>query len=69
MVRLRITKGQGGEDLVPVFWDDNYVSLLPGEQREIGVMYDRARLGGSTPVVKMDGWNVAPESLEVKGSN
>src|SRR4029077_19426116 len=31
MVHLRLTNGKGGEDLTPVFWEDNYFSLLPGE--------------------------------------
>jgi len=32
-VHARLTMGKGGDDLVPVFWDDNYISLLPGEER------------------------------------
>src|SRR6266704_167690 len=31
MVHPRITLGKGGEDVVPIFWSDNYFSLLPGE--------------------------------------
>jgi len=34
-VRLKIAKGKGGEEILPVVWQDNYISLLPGEKREI----------------------------------
>jgi exo-1,4-beta-D-glucosaminidase len=58
MVHLRLTKGKGGEDVVPIFWDDNYVSLLPGESRQITATYEGSALGGATPEVEVDGWNV-----------
>jgi exo-1,4-beta-D-glucosaminidase len=58
MVRLRLTKGKGGEDVTPVFWDDNYVSLLPGEERTLTVRYDGPTLEGKEPVVEVGGWNV-----------
>ncbi len=62
MVHARLTRGPGGEDVTPIFWDDNYVSLLPGEKREIVGRYSPAELGGAKAVVEIDGWNVAPVS-------
>src|SRR6185295_2247822 len=64
MVRLRLTKGKGGEDVTPVFWDDNYVSLVPGEERTLVVRYDRPSLEGKEPVIEMGGWNAEAASLE-----
>jgi len=29
-VRLKATKAKGGEEILPVVWQDNYMSLLPG---------------------------------------
>jgi exo-1,4-beta-D-glucosaminidase len=49
--------------VTPIFWDDNYVSLLPGEKREIAGRYSAAELGGAKAVVEVDGWNVAPASV------
>ncbi len=46
-VRLKVNKGKGGDEVLPVLWEDNYVSLLPGEQREITARYRVADLGGS----------------------
>jgi len=34
-VHARLTMGKGGDDLVPVFWDEHYISLLPGEEKSI----------------------------------
>ena len=55
-VRLKVNQGKGGEEILPVLWQDNYVSLLPGEKREIKATY-RAR-GTAKPVVEIIGWNV-----------
>jgi len=59
MVHLRLIQGKDGDDVIPIFWDDNYVSLLPGETREITGHYDAAELTGKSPTLAVDGWNVA----------
>ena len=61
-VHLRITKGRGGEELLPILWQDNYFSLLPGEKKEITATYRMEDLEGTHPVVEVDGWNVAAQS-------
>ena len=38
-VRLKVNKGAGGDEIVPVIWEDNYISLLPGEKREVTASY------------------------------
>ena len=57
-VRLKVNKGKGGDEILPAVWQDNYVSLLPGEKREIAAMYRIADLGGAKPDVEVHGWNV-----------
>src|SRR2546430_4610754 len=44
-IRLRLANKDDG-DVVPVFWQDNYFSLLPGEERIITVTYDTSDLHG-----------------------
>jgi exo-1,4-beta-D-glucosaminidase len=56
-VRLKITKGKGSEEILPVLWQDNYVSLLPGERRELRATYRALELGTARPVVEVSGWN------------
>ncbi len=37
--RLRLLDSATGERVLPVFMSDNYVTLLPGQEREITVDY------------------------------
>ena len=60
-VRLKVNKGPRGEEILPVRWTDNYLSLLPGERREIAATYRARDLGGAKPTVEVGGWNVAPQ--------
>jgi exo-1,4-beta-D-glucosaminidase len=57
-VRLKLNKGRGGEEILPVLWQDNYVSLMPGERREITATYRASEVGTAKPVVEVSGWNV-----------
>lgn len=57
-VRLKINQGNGGEEILPVLWQDNYISLLPGETRDITAIYRASDLGSAKPVVEVSGWNI-----------
>jgi exo-1,4-beta-D-glucosaminidase len=59
MVRLRATDGRGGDEILPVLWEDNYFSLLPGESRHVVATF--AHVAGKSPMVQVEGWNVVPE--------
>jgi len=63
MVHLRLTNS--AEDVVPIFWDDNYFSLLPGERREVTAHFDSSKLKRGRIALAVDGWNVAPFSNAV----
>jgi exo-1,4-beta-D-glucosaminidase len=56
-LRLLVSKGKEGEEILPSYWDDNYFSLLPGEKRTVNVRFATAELGAALPVVSIDGWN------------
>jgi len=62
MVHLRLIKSDG-DDIVPAFFDDNFVSLLPGESRTIAVRYRTADLGKPPAHYELSGWNVRPETI------
>ena len=64
LVHLAVRKGPGGEEVLPVLWDDNYLTLLPGETRELAAAYAPKGLGDAVPVVTVDGWNVAEASAK-----
>jgi exo-1,4-beta-D-glucosaminidase len=60
LVRLRLLKGKDGEEALPVFFTDNYFSMLPGEKREISVKVRTADLAGAQPALAVDGFNIVP---------
>jgi hypothetical protein len=53
---------KSGERVLPVYYDANYVSLVPGESRTINIDADLKDLRGEDALVVLDGWNtsVAP---------
>jgi len=57
-VRLKVDKGVKGDEILPVIWEDNYISLLPGEKREVTATYRASELGGANPAVEVSGWNM-----------
>ena len=63
-IRLKLTKGRGGDEILPVVWQDNYISLLPGEKRDIAASYRSADLGTLPAHVEVRGWNVETQTAE-----
>ncbi len=64
-VRLKINKSKGGEEVLPIIWQDNYFPLLPGERREVSATYAWDGLKGASPFVAVDGYNVTPKEQPV----
>lgn len=52
-----------GERILPAFYSDNYLALLPGEKRTVTIRYPADKAG--RPAVTLRGWNVAPQSKAV----
>jgi hypothetical protein len=61
MVHLQLRKADGAR-VLPVYYGDNYVSLLPGEVRVL-----RIEAAAGTAVA-VDGWNVASRSVPIRAS-
>ncbi len=58
LVRLKLTKGQGGAEILPIRWQDNYFMLLPGERREIAAIFLASDIeNGTNPGVEVDCFN------------
>jgi len=57
-VVLTVTKGNSGEAVTPILWEDNYISLLPGERRIITGYISKDKLGGKEPKLNVAGWNI-----------
>jgi exo-1,4-beta-D-glucosaminidase len=61
-VRLAV-KDKNGEERLPVFWDDNYTELMPGESRTITAKYPSWIKLGSKAELDVTGWNIMPAKI------
>ena len=69
MAHIQLRKRSSNERVLPVFYSDNYVSLLSGEYRTITVEAAARDLGNDQPLVVLDGWNVTTKSKSFPGGN
>ena len=51
-------KDNNGSAILPVFWEDNYVSLLPGEERDILGYVSRKDYTGESISLGVQFWNM-----------
>ena len=58
-VHLSVRRGEDGEEVLPVLWEDNDVTLAPGETLDLGATYAMKDAGSAPPTVRVEGWNVA----------
>lgn len=65
-VNPKILKSKSGDPVLPVFWEDNYFSLLPKEKRTVQVEFNMKNLDGEKPLLKVEGWNVNAVVKEIK---
>jgi exo-1,4-beta-D-glucosaminidase len=68
MVQLSVVDDKTGEEILPVLWDDNYFSLLPGETRVVSARYGSGAATGRLRL-EVHGWNIDPEAALVAGNN
>jgi mannosylglycoprotein endo-beta-mannosidase len=62
--RLSVVNPTTKERLLPVFYSDNYVSVLPGEQRQIIIEYPFNHTI-PMPLLSVSGWNFATQLLPI----
>jgi exo-1,4-beta-D-glucosaminidase len=55
---VRMKLGNGADEILPVVWEDNYVTLLPGEKREFTATYRAKQLHEAKPAIQITGWNI-----------
>jgi exo-1,4-beta-D-glucosaminidase len=53
----------GSTEILPVLWDDDYVSIPPGGAKTVTATYATALAGAAPPTVKVSGYNVMPMQL------
>ena len=65
MSHLQLHQKKSGHRVLPVFYSDNYISLVPGESRSITIEAPTKALNGDDPLIEVDGFNV--DVHEVQG--
>lgn len=63
--KLTLVNASDGSRILPAYYSDNYVSLLPGESREIEIEYS-AKSGNGAVQVALRGWNTAKQIVSVE---
>jgi len=63
--KLTLVNASDGSRILPAYYTDNYVSLLPGESRDIEVEYP-AKSAPGAPQLTLRGWNLPQQTIAVK---
>jgi hypothetical protein len=58
MVRLKVTGDKTSARILPVFFSDNYIALMPGEEKTITMRLQNRDTRGETPKVEITGFNL-----------
>jgi beta-mannosidase len=58
MTHLQLHQKQSGKRVLPVFYSDNYISLVGGESVTVTIETATKNLQGDAPLVEIDGFNV-----------
>lgn len=68
MAHLQLRR-KSGERVLPVFYSDNYVSLVPGETRTVTIEAALRDFHGEDALLVFDGWNVTVEPAFFDGAS
>jgi beta-mannosidase len=67
MAHVQLRRKRDGERVLPVYYSDNYVSLVPNESRTITIEAATGDFKGETALVLVDGWNVGVAASSAAG--
>jgi hypothetical protein len=56
-IRAQALKASNGDEILPVFTNDNYFSLLPGESKSVHIEFDAEVIGNDTPKLLVQPYN------------
>lgn len=59
MAHLQLRRKGDGERVLPVYYSDNYVSLVPDETKTVSIEAAQSDLNGQMPLIVVDGWNIS----------
>ncbi|TCK73726.1 glycosyl hydrolase 2 galactose-binding domain-containing protein [Acidipila rosea] len=63
--KLTLESSQSGLRILPAYYSDNYVSLLPGESRTIEIRFPVGASGAASPRLSLAGFNLSPATVSI----
>lgn len=63
--RLSLVDPATHKRVLPVFYSDNYISVLPGEEKKIMLEYQQ-KAGEALPQLSVNGWNLTEQFITIK---
>ena len=65
-LRAEVTNGVDGEEILPITYDDNYVTVFPHEMRTIVAKVSIPARVGWSPAIRLEGYNVGKKVLPLR---
>jgi len=65
-VRAEITGGKDGNEVLPVTYDNNYVTVFPGETVSIRGKFNNSDLAGNPSWIRVEGYNAFKELASIQ---
>jgi hypothetical protein len=62
LVKLTLQDAATGERILPAYYSDNYLSLMPGEERAVTIDFPA---GTAKPRIGLRGWNLPAHAVEI----
>jgi hypothetical protein len=63
-IRTSLVDSKTNDRILPVFYSDNYVSVLPGEEKTIEI--ECLNLDKGKAAITLEGWNVPVQTIKIK---
>ena len=64
-IRAEVTRGMDGNEILPITYDDNDITLFPHQSRTIEAHFESSELGGAAPALRVEGYNVPKKLLAI----
>ena len=58
-VRAEVTRGMDGEEILPITYDENYITIFPRETRTIDATFSGSSLKDQASALRVEGYNIA----------
>ncbi len=65
-VRAEVMNNASSGEILPITYDDNYVTLFPHESTTLQAAVNKSQMDGQRALVKIEGYNVPPKTAELR---